>query len=91
VKSYESLAYIDCYRYLARERLLHNQPEICRQILGLAFKDRHINPKDLIRASLPLLVRSFLPADLDGLLVKLKWQIRQFKHFRSYNVQAHAR
>lgn len=91
VKSYESIAYMDCYRYLARERLLHHQPVICRQILLMAVKNRHIHLKDLVKSSMPLLVRSYLPANLDGLLVKIRWHLRQLKHFRSYNVQAAAR
>jgi len=91
VRAYESRAYIDCYRYLGRERLLHHQPEICRQILSLAIQDRHVRFIDHLKYSFPLLVRSYLPASLDGFLVKLRWQVRQLKHFRNHNVQAHAR
>lgn len=91
VKAYESLAYMDCYRYLARERLLHHQPGICRQILGMALRDRHVRLTDLLKACLPLYVRSYLPADLDSLLVKLRWQVRQLKHARNHTVHAPAR
>jgi len=85
VKRYESLAYIDCYRYLARERLLHHQPKICRQILALAIGDRHIKPKDLLRMGLPLLIRSFLPTGFDGFLVKLRWQLRRKRQFQLHH------
>jgi glycosyltransferase involved in cell wall biosynthesis len=90
VRSYESRAYMGCYRYLARERLLHNQQAICRQILLQAMQDKHINPIDLLRQCGSLLLRSFLPAGLDGLLVKVRWHVRQVIHFRSPNIQIHA-
>lgn len=90
-KAYKSLAYMDCYRYLARERLLNNQPAICRQITFQALRDRRINPSDLLRCFAPLLVRSLLPTRFDTLLVKLRWQLRQAQYFKTLKPQVQAR
>jgi glycosyltransferase involved in cell wall biosynthesis len=88
---YKSLAYMDCYRYLARERLLNHQPGICRQIIGQAWQDRNIAPLDFIRHFTPLMLRSWLPTGFDTLLVKLRWQLRQIKYSKAQNAQVHAR
>ena len=81
--AFQSLAYLDCYRYLARERLLNHQPAICRQIIAQAVQDPHIHPMDLMRGFAPLWIRSFLPTGFDALLVQLRCQWRRMKNTQS--------
>jgi hypothetical protein len=87
VYAYQSLAYIACYRYLARERLLNQQPKIARQLALQAFSDRHIKFSDAVKQCGPLLLRSFLPSSLDHQLVKLRLQLRMSRQSKSQNSQ----
>lgn len=75
-RQYKSQAYVACYRYLARERLLNHQPGIGRQLALKALADPNVQLKDFLRQCGPLLIRSFLPSGLDSLLVKIRWQLR---------------
>jgi glycosyltransferase involved in cell wall biosynthesis len=77
VHAYKSRAYVACYRYLARERLLHHQPALARQIAWKAFGDHNINPMDFLKACGPLLLRSFLPPSFDSMLVQLRRALRE--------------
>lgn len=72
VQAYKSRAYVACYRYLARERLLHHQPAIARKIALMALRDPNISFADFVRTCGPLLVRSFLPSEMDSMLVQWK-------------------
>lgn len=75
-RQYQSQAYVACYRYLARERLLNHQPAIGRQLAWKALSDPNIRLADFVRQCGPLLIRSCLPSCLDSLLVNIRWQIR---------------
>ncbi len=83
VKTYRSLAYVACYRYLARERLLHKQPALSRQLVMQAFRDRNIEFKDFLKHCAPLLLRSFLPIEVDQWLVKAKSDTRRRQHLKT--------
>lgn len=76
VHVFKSRSYTDCYRYLARERLLHRQPELCRSIVLQALECPHIRLRHFMQQCVPLLVRSYLPAGLDAGLVKWRWKLR---------------
>lgn len=76
VHAYQSLAYVACYRYLARERLLNHQPHMARQLAFQAFSDHHIKIVDAMKHCGPLLLRSFLPSGFDNWLVKRRLQLR---------------
>lgn len=80
VQAYRSLAYVFCYRYMARERLLHKQPALARQLAWKALQDKNITFNDFIRQCGPLLIRSFLPSSFDHLLVTTRSQVRAFQH-----------
>lgn len=73
---YRSIAYASCYRYLARERLLNHQPALAYQVILRAFKDSNIKIRDLYIRCVPILLRSFLPYDLDQHLVNLRKNLR---------------
>lgn len=77
VYDYKSRAYVACYRYLARERLLHHQPALARQIAWKAFKDKNITRADFMKECGPLLLRSFLPSGFDQLLVQARRVLRE--------------
>lgn len=72
---YRSRAYVEPYRYLARERLLHNQPDLARYIIGKAFMDANIDFDDFVKQCVPLWIRSFLPIGWDQKLVDLRRQV----------------
>jgi glycosyltransferase involved in cell wall biosynthesis len=76
VKPFRSLAFASAYRYLARERLLNGQPDLCRELLWKAIRDPNISPEDLARQCLGLMIRSFLPASLNDLLVRCRREMR---------------
>lgn len=78
--AFQSQAYVASYRYLARERLLNHQPTIARNLALKAFKDSHIKPVDALKACGPILIRSFLPTDLDQALVRIRRQIQNRLH-----------
>lgn len=84
-RPFKSQAYVACYRYLARERLLNHQPAIGRQLALKAGMDPNIHFGDFMRQCGPLLIRSFLPSGFDSLLVKLRWQLRNRTGFGSPN------
>lgn len=79
VRPLKSKAYLGCYRYLARERLLQHQPHIARKLALKAFQEPHIQLRDALFGCGPLLVRSFLPTGLDDRLVSLRRQARLWK------------
>ncbi len=72
---YRSLAYTDIYRYLARERLLADQPDLARYLVLEAFADRYVGLGHWFIRCFPLLVRSWLPGDFQNFLVKARWQV----------------
>jgi GT2 family glycosyltransferase len=78
-KACQSLAYVACYRYLARERLLNHQPAMARQLALQAFSDRHIKFEDALRQCGPLVLRSLLPSGFDHQLVQWKLKLRGYR------------
>ena len=80
VQAYRSLAYVFCYRYMARERLLNKQPALARQLAWQALHNTNIIFKDFVCQCGPLLIRSFLPSILDQYLVTARAQARTFQH-----------
>jgi glycosyltransferase involved in cell wall biosynthesis len=85
VQAHRSRAYAGCYRYLARERLLHGQPALCRQIVRQACRNPNIIPRDFLRQCGPLLLRSFFPSAFDRWLVRLRRQIRERRRINTEN------
>lgn len=84
-KRFKSQAYVACYRYLARERLLNRQPDIARELAVKAFQDTNINKADAMKGCGPILLRSLLPAGMDHLLVQLRQRFRHsFQSSLSY-------
>lgn len=79
-QAYRSEAYVGCYRYLARERILHNQPHLARKIIVQAFKERNILRRDFFIQCTPLLLRSWLPTSIDRWFVSSRQQLRKFYH-----------
>ncbi len=79
VKPLRSKAYVGCYRYLARERLLHSQPAIAHMLAFKAFFDRNIKPMDAFKQCGPIVIRSFLPTRFDDQLVQWRRAFREFK------------
>ncbi|WP_303674274.1 glycosyltransferase family 2 protein [Vampirovibrio chlorellavorus] len=79
VRPLKSKAYLGCYRYLARERLLQHQPHIARKLALKTFREPNIKLGDALLGCGPLLIRSFLPTGLDDLLVSLRRQARLWK------------
>jgi glycosyltransferase involved in cell wall biosynthesis len=79
VRPLKSKAYLGCYRYLARERLLQHQPHIARKLALKTFQEPHIQFRDALLGCGPLLIRSFLPTSLDDRLVSLRRQARLWK------------
>lgn len=72
LKTYKSQAYVACYRYLARERLLHQQPTLGRKLALGAMDDPNISRRDFLTQCGPLILRSYLPTGLDQFLVALR-------------------
>jgi glycosyltransferase involved in cell wall biosynthesis len=90
-RALKSKAYLGCYRYLARERLLNHQPHMARALALKTFFDPNIHKKDALFGCGILLLRSFLPSQLDHWLVNIKRescmiQIRQNKQTAGANV-----
>jgi GT2 family glycosyltransferase len=86
--AFKSQAYVACYRYLARERLLHHQPHLARQIALQALEDKNVHPVDFIKQCSPILIRSFLPPQFDHQLVQLRMQLRNAsRHTRPQPLQ----
>jgi hypothetical protein len=79
VKPLRSNAYVSCYRYLARERLLHSQPAIARMLAFKAFFDRNIKLMDALKQCGPIVIRSFLPTKFDDQLVQWRRAFREFQ------------
>jgi glycosyltransferase involved in cell wall biosynthesis len=77
VRHLRSEATVACYRYLARERLLHHQPTLARHLALKAYQDPFVSTRDFLKSCGPLLLRSFVPSSMDSLLVKLKRQLRE--------------
>ncbi|WP_373531580.1 glycosyltransferase family 2 protein [Vampirovibrio sp.] len=79
-KALKSEAYVGCYRYLARERLLNHQPHIARTLALKTFFDPNVRKKDALLGCGALLLRSFLPSQFDQGLVALKREFRGLLH-----------
>lgn len=75
--AYCSQAYVACYRYLSRERLLNRQPELARQIALQAFGNLNITFGDFMTYCAPLLIRSLLPTGFDTWMVRLRAEVRR--------------
>lgn len=76
LKHLESGAVANAYRYLARERLLHGQPELARKIAMQALSNTSIKRMDWVRLCLPLVLRSILPNNLNQWLVSARFTVR---------------
>ncbi|MBK8190617.1 MAG: glycosyltransferase [Vampirovibrionales bacterium] len=76
-RQYRSQAYAGVYRYLARERLLNNQPGLCRKVAARAWGDPNVTRGQWFRKILPLTLRSVIPHGLDQWFVRLRWQLRR--------------
>ncbi|MGE0199774.1 MAG: glycosyltransferase family 2 protein [Candidatus Melainabacteria bacterium] len=72
IQPYRSQAYTECYRYLARERLLLGHGGLARVISMQAWRHPGIRRADWLKYFLPIMVRSFLPTALDHWLVNRK-------------------
>lgn len=79
VKRYRSKAYVHCYRYLARERLLNAQPSLARQIILKAAKEQNIRFSDFMQVCGPLLLRTLWPTAWDQALVRTRQTLRHWK------------
>ncbi len=77
-KKYKSAHYSELYRYMARERLLHGQPELARNLVWKGYQDSNLKRMDWLKDCFPLLVRSYLPHQVDGQLVSARWILRKF-------------
>jgi glycosyltransferase involved in cell wall biosynthesis len=73
---YRSEAATDMYRYYARERLIHNQPDLARAILHKAWLDEKVSRMDWFKLCFPLWLRSLLPTAFNRFLIQLRWQVR---------------
>jgi glycosyltransferase involved in cell wall biosynthesis len=80
MRQYRSQGSVACYRYMARERLLHKQPSLCRSIIRQAFRNPHIHFTDVLKKCGPLYIRSFLPSALNQWLVQWRSNKRTRKH-----------
>lgn len=85
VRSLRSRAYMECYRYLARERLLHRQPKLGRQLIQRALENPHVAMRDWMRLGMPLWLRSFLPSSVDQALVELRRTLRHIERLTAGN------
>jgi GT2 family glycosyltransferase len=65
-----------CYRYLIRERILNDQPDLARQMVWHAYRDPAINRSQWIKLCGPLLIRTFLPSQVNSLLLRWREQKR---------------
>ena len=83
VRRYKSRAYVGVYRYFARERLLHRQPELAREIACRAMTNPNVRWFDFMTGCLPIVLRSWLPGGLDARLVDLKWRLWRMKSMLS--------
>lgn len=81
--AYKSKAYTASYRYLARERLLYNQPQLARRLVLQALNNPNISRNDFIQHCGPLFIRSFLPSAFDHWLVNLRRQRRDNSYTKS--------
>lgn len=73
---FKSQAYVACYRYLSRERLLNHQPDIARDLAIQAFTDPNIKTADALKACGPIFIRSLLPTTLDQKLVQIRRRLK---------------
>jgi glycosyltransferase involved in cell wall biosynthesis len=81
VQAYRSKAFMDCYRYLARERLVHNQGHLAQKILIQGFQDRNICLSDALTYFAPLLLRTCLPLSLNHWLIQLRLKLKSPLNF----------
>lgn len=75
VRPYRSNSYTEVYRYLARERILNNQPALGREIVLQGFRNPYLQKIHWLQKCFPLLLRSFLPHQFDRFLVELRWVV----------------
>lgn len=73
----KSKSYVGFYRYVARERLIHNQPDQTRAIALAALHHPHVKLKDWLRYCLPLLLRSVLPVSINRALIAARAACRR--------------
>ncbi|MEM0952143.1 MAG: glycosyltransferase [Cyanobacteria bacterium P01_H01_bin.74] len=71
-QAYREKAYTDAYRYLARERVVHNQNKLARKIIFKAAADAVITRQTFYTTFFPLFVRALLPARLNQWLINAK-------------------
>lgn len=74
---FESRAYLFCHRYLARERILNQQPQLARNILKAAWQHPKVKAWHWIQECLPLWIRASLPFHVDQALVTGKAKLRR--------------
>jgi len=74
-RPFKSQAYTEVYRYLARERLLINQPRVTREIARAAWEDKNIEKPDWLKVFIPLIGRSFLSPGLNQWLRNIRTQL----------------
>lgn len=87
IRRFKSRAYLGCYRYLTRERLLNHQPHIARQLALKTFLDPNVKKIDALIGCGPLFIRSFLPSGFDQWLVELRRELSN--PFRVKTVRNH--
>ncbi|MBX2860875.1 MAG: glycosyltransferase family 2 protein [Vampirovibrio sp.] len=73
----KSRAYIECYRYLGRERLIHNQPTIARELSIGALRNPNISFSTWASTCMPIYLRSWLPSWANNLAAQLRWRLRK--------------
>lgn len=79
VQPFRAAATTDCFRYRARECLLHRNPTMARQLLHEAFWHPHITRREWVKQCLSLWIRTFLPVSLNQQLQQAR---QQFRHWR---------
>lgn len=77
LQQYKSRSYLMCFRYFARERLLHHQAAMARQLILAALKHPAIKTSDWLRDGLALLLRSYFPSSLNQWLITLRRALLQ--------------
>jgi GT2 family glycosyltransferase len=73
---HKSMAYWECFRYLARERLIHGQPSIARHIILQAFCHRQVATSTWLLKGLPLFLRTLLPTEFNHHLISIKCKLK---------------
>lgn len=76
------VAYVEIYRYLARERLLNNQPALARKIALEGLSESELSLWQWMRHCMPILLRSFLPTGVNDRLVAVRRRVREAWDYR---------